>query len=878
MAASNGLRTNGIRSTGAAASTSPPNRNPANPPAGRTTTDVAHGLSEAQAVARLASEGYNELPARGRSGIFGLIGRILTEPMFLLLIGAVVLYLLLGDKREALVLAGSMLVIVTITLVQEQRTERALHALRDLSSPRAAVVRDGAARRIAGREVARGDIVLLSEGDRVPADGVLRASIDLAIDESLLTGESVAVDKHTDAEQQDMLPPEAGGGAFVYSGTLVVRGHGTAEILATGARTQLGRIGQTLATLKPEPTPLFLETRRLVRVIAVAGIGLCLVVTLLYALSRGGWVDAALAGTTLAMSVLPEEFPVVLTVFMALGAWRLSRRGLLTRRMPAIEALGAATVLAMDKTGTLTENRMSVAMLDDGTNPIELDGLATPAIDAASEHLLGVAQAACELDPFDPMERAISEATQRHAPVKIADLKRFSLVREYDLTPDLPAVTHVWQGGKDEPLRVAMKGAPEAVLPLCDLDAEGLVSLGLRVDALAHDGLRVLAVAETTVPGEALPESPRSFKLRFLGFVGLRDPVRKSVPGVLAQCRQAGIRVVMITGDHPQTARAVARAAGLDDGTVTAGGQLAAASDAELRALARDVSVFARTTPDQKLRLVRALRDNGEVVAMIGDGVNDAPALKAAHIGIAMGMRGTDVAREASALVLLDDELGSLVAAIGAGRQIYANVRSAMSYLLAVHLPLGGMGLAPLLFGWPLFLYPLHVAFLEFIIDPACSLVFEGERRGDGLMRQRPRDPRQRMFSPRMLLESLALGVTSLLAVAAVYAFALARLPANEARALGFVTLVVANLALILVNRSRTDSLVTVLARPNLAFWLVAVATSIALVIVVGVPHVAAAFRFAVPSLPAVMWAVLAAVVAVAWVGALKLATRPIRS
>jgi Ca2+-transporting ATPase len=810
------------------------------------------GLAQAEAERRLRAEGANDLPETDRHRFLGTLARVLAEPMFLLLCAAVGLYLLLGEVREALILASSLIAVVTITVLQERRAERALEALRDLSSPRAAVVRDGQLRRIAGREVVRGDIVLLSEGDRVPADGLLREATELAVDESLLTGESAAVQKQADPDAHTLSRPQAESRACVYSGTLVVHGHATAEIAATGAATELGRIGHALALLQPQRTPLYRETRRLVQWLALCGILLCLAVVVLYATLRGDWIAGALAGITLAMSILPEEFPVVLTVFLALGAWRLSKRSVLTRSMPAIETLGAATVLAVDKTGTLTENRMTLAVLDDGTRRVRLDEL-TGDVDARMRVILGAALGACEIDAFDPMERAILEAARRHAPEAVKRLGQMTLVREYELTPELLAVNHVWQGPGNGNLHIAAKGAPEALARLCRLAPDAAARLLKRTDELAGDGLRVLAVASLEFSGHDLPASPLDLRLQMHGLIGLMDPVRETVPAALEECRRAGIRVIMITGDHAATAGSIARAVGLDEAGILTGAQLAALSEGELRERVRQVSVYARTPPDEKLRLVQALRANGEIVAMTGDGVNDAPALKAAHIGIAMGGRGADVAREAAALVLLEDDFSALVTAIGVGRRIYDNIRNAMSYLLAVHIPLAGIGLLPVLLGWPLLLYPLHVVFLEFVIDPACSLVFETEQRGDRLMRQPPRDPRQRLFSKLMVVESVALGIASLVAVVVVYAAALLIVPDGEARALGFVALVAGNLVLILVNRSRDDSLATVLTRPNAAFWWISALTAAALALVLGIPSAAQAFAFDQPPLAAVV-------------------------
>ncbi|MGB5131224.1 MAG: cation-translocating P-type ATPase, partial [Steroidobacteraceae bacterium] len=833
---------------------------------------IRTGLTSAMAASRLEADGPNELPAARGRRLLDMLLRILAEPMFLLLCVAVVLYVVLGELREALVLATSLVAVVVISASQERRAERALEALRDLSSPRAAVLRDGELRRVAGREVVRGDTVMLAEGDRVPADGVLLESIDLEIDESLLTGESLPAAKL--AAQATTGIGEAPAESRVFSGCLVVRGHATAEITATGAGTELGRIGHALATLKPQQTLLYRETRRMVLWLAVLGVALCLAVLFLYAALRGGWVEGALAGITLAMSILPEEFAVVLTVFLALGAWRLSRQGVLTRRMPAIEALGAATVLAVDKTGTLTENRMIVSVLDDGAVRLALDGR-SDALDPGMRDLLGAALAACEIQAFDPMERAIAAAARQHAPQHAEDLGRMALVHEYELTAELLAVTHVWKDAASGHLLIATKGAPEAIAGLCRLEAAEVSRLLERVEEIARDGQRVLAVARAELPGEKPPATPREMHFRLLGLIGLRDPVRKTVPAALAHCHRAGIRVVMITGDHPGTARAVAQAVGLDHsrGLLT-GSELASMDEATLRERASAVNVYARVAPAEKLRLVRALRAHGGVVAMTGDGVNDAPALKAADIGIAMGSRGTDVAREAASLVLVDDDFGGLVTAIRMGRRIYENIRSAMSYLLAVHIPLAGAGLLPLLLGWPLLLFPLHVVFLEFVIDPACSLVFEGEHRGEEIMRRPPRAQGERLFSGKMLLESVALGLVSLAAVALVYGIALSQYSDGQARALAFIVLVVNNLALILVSRSQTDSLAAVLRRPNRAFWVISVLAIGALIGVCSLPSVSAAFRFEAPPISAALAAAVTGMGIVAITGILRSALR----
>ena len=797
----------------------------------------AAGLSTSEAARRFSAEGPNALPSPDRRSGAAIVIGVLREPMFSLLVAAAGVYLLLGDLREALVLAASIVVVMAITVVQERKAERALEALRDLSSPRALVVRDGAVRRIAGAQVVRGDLLLLAEGDRVPADARLMAANELTLNESMLTGESLPVDKRE---------------GLVYSGTLVVKGQGRAEVVATGARTELGRIGASLATLSPEKTRLELETARIVRIVATFAVLLSVLLCAYYGLARAEWLTGILAGLTLAMAILPEEFPVVLTVFLALGAWRISRHGVLTRRMPAIETLGSATVLCVDKTGTLTENRMALADV----------------IGDDASRVSAAAALACELEPFDPMERAILAAA---APQVAAMRRAWSLEQDYPMTGAFLAVCHAWRAPSGE-RRVAIKGAAETVLPLCGMDPGARGAQALVADAAAR-GLRLLAVAEANWGNAPLPAHPSGFRFRWLGYVALADPLRAEVPQAVALCRQAGIRVVMITGDFAGTALAIAEQAGIDAaGGALTGQQIAALDDAALAAAARRVHVFARILPQQKLRLVQAFKAAGEIVAMTGDGVNDAPALKAAHIGVAMGRRGTDVAREASSLVLLEDDFGSIVATVRLGRRIYENIRNAMRYLIAVHVPTAGMSFLPLAFGWPVLFYPVHIVFLEFIIDPACSVAFEAERSEEGAMRRPPRQPAEPLFGARMLAVSLGLGLSLLTSVGLVYAWAAASgRPDGEVRALGFASVVFGNLALILATRSRDRALLAVLARPNPALWWIVGGTLAALAGALYVPAAASLFRFAPLGWAELAVALGAGLSGIAWLEALKL-------
>ena len=793
-----------------------------------------NGLSDAEAQRRLAADGPNSLP-EARQRLWTLLLRTVREPMFLLLLGAAAVYLVLGDWLEGAVLLGMVGLTVGLTLFQAGRTEHALRALRDLSCPRALVLRDGRQLRIAGSELVRGDLLLLAEGDRVAADAVLVQGQALRVDESLLTGEAWAVDKRV---AEGPLPPAVPGGEespYLWSGTLVLQGDGVARVTATGARTELGKIGRSLQAIGSEVSPLQRDANRMVRLMALAGVAASLAVTVLYGVRGGAWLPAILAGIALSMSLLPEEFPVIMTVFPAIGAWRMARAQVLTRRLDAVEALGSITVLCTDKTGTLTENRMQVAQLYAGGDflrlPCEGEGLPPPFGD-----LVRFAALASKPRASDPMELAFHRLA--------GPVRQDGLLREYPLSPALRAMTHVWEAGADEPATVAAKGAPEAIGALCRLDGEELARLHRAAGTMAAQGLRVLAVARAGHARGELPAGQDGFRFSLLGLIGLTDPLRAEVPDAIAQCRTAGIRVIMITGDYPATAANIAQRAGLPGSGVLDGATLDLLDDGALRERLAHATVCARIGPLQKLRIVEALKANCEVVGMTGDGVNDAPALKAAHVGIAMGRRGTDVAREAAALVLLDDNFASIVRGIRLGRRIFGNMRNAMSYVLAIHVPIAGMALLPALLGWPVLLYPMHIAFLELIIDPACSLAFENEVSESRAMRQPPRAPGSPLLDGRTLGRALLQGAVGLLAAALTYAWALHALPGAAARAAGFAALVLVNLSLIFSNLPRQYARLAGLAADNRAPYIVAAVACCMLLLVLYIPPVGQAFQF----------------------------------
>ena len=833
------------------------------------------GLSDEEAATRLKTEGYNELPSAKPRTVFDTAWDVVREPMFLLLVACGLIYLLLGDHVEALMLLGFVFVVMGITLFQERRTERALEALRDLSSPRALVIRSGEEKRIAGREVVRGDILVLNEGDRVPADAVLLSSVNLTADESLLTGESVPVRKLTWDGAQEMGRPGGDDLPFVYSGTLLVQGHGVGEVRATGANTELGKIGKALQTAEQEDTPLQRETGRLVRNIAIFGVAMCALVIVAYGLTRGDWLNGFLAGIALAMALLPEEFPVVLTIFLALGAWRIAQKQVLTRRMPAIETLGAATVLCADKTGTLTLNKMTLAQLSVAGDFCDL----RQPIGELPEKFHTLAEfsiLASQRDPFDPMEKAILQVGDQYLTATEHLHNDWKLIQEYPLSKKLLALSHVWRSPDGQDYVIASKGAPEAIADLCHFTPSQLQELLPRITHMANNGLRVLGVARARFQHTDLPQEQHDFAFEFIGLIGLADPIRPTVPAAIKLCQAAGVRVVMITGDYPGTAQNIARQIGLTphDQFIT-GPELDQMDDVELRRRIAHANIFARVVPEQKLRIVNALKANGEVVAMTGDGVNDAPALKAAHIGVAMGARGTDVARESSALVLLDDDFSSIVQAVRLGRRIFDNIKKAVAYIFAIHVPIAGLTLIPVLFKLPLILTPVHILFLELIIDPACSTIFEGEPEESNVMQRPPRSPHEPLFSKRTIFLSVLQGLGVLAVTLAVYVIALQRgQDESEARALTFTTLIVANLGLILANRSWSRTIPETLHTPNKALWWVLGGALLFMGLVLFVPVLRDLFKFTYLHPNDLLLCLTAGILSIAWFEILKYFTR----
>jgi P-type Ca2+ transporter type 2C len=790
------------------------------------------GLSSTEAAQKLRDVGLNELPSAKPKTIWGIAWEVMKEPMFLLLISCGTLYLILGDYREGVILLSTISVIIGITFYQYRKTERALETLKNLSSPRALVVRDGVEQRIAGRDVVPGDVLILNEGDRVPADAVLAESLNLLIDESILTGESVPVLKN-------LLPDKE---IAVFSGTLVLAGKGVALVNATGLKTELGKIGVSLQGIEESDTRLQKEMKVLVRNFAIAGVAITILVIAMFYFTRGQLIQAILTGLSAAMAILPEEFPVVLTVFLALGAWGLSKRNVLTRKPSAIETLGSATVLCSDKTGTITQNKMEVRALCVGNSIVDKPNFVsqtefvTPIILAAAH--------ACVPDSHDPMEKAMLDLA-----VSLRKDDQIKVVKEYAFTRELMAMTRLLTDEKTKQTIAYCKGAPEFVLRLCGLQEADIQHNTELVHKLAARGLRVLAVAQTVVNETTFPQNQAGFQFNYIGLVGLADPIRPEVPQAVKECLAAGVKVIMITGDYPETARSIAREIGLPDEKIISGKELEALSEAELRKEISNVNVFARVLPEQKLRIVNALKANNEVVAMTGDGVNDAPALKAANIGVAMGLKGTDVSREAASLVLLDDNFASIVMAIRQGRKIFDNLQKAMAYILAIHIPIIGLTLIPaFISSLPVLLLPLHIVFMELIIDPACSVAFESEGEEKGIMNRPPRSPHVKFFGTGKILNSIFQGSMLLLMVIGVYWLSIWEgHTEGEVRAIAFSALIIGNIFLILTNLSKTRSVLFVLTEKNPSLKFILAGAILILLTILHVPALLEIFSFEFP-------------------------------
>ncbi|MBC7537455.1 MAG: cation-translocating P-type ATPase [Bacteriovorax sp.] len=791
------------------------------------------GLSLALILQRQEKEGLNELPSSKPKKIYSFFFEVLKEPMVYLLLGCGIVYFFLGDHQEAIMLLAFLFLIIGITIIQETKAGRALEALRELSSPRALVLRNGKKIRIAGREVVREEIIFLSEGDRVPADSTLISGTNIAIDESLLTGESVPVAKKIEEK--------------IFASTTVIRGQGIAVVDDIGSNTQIGKIGSSIQQIEIISTRLEQQTNKLVKRLAWLAFFLCALVVIVYSVTHHNWIEGSLIGLSLGMAILPNELPAVLTIFFAMGAWRLSKRSVLTRKISAVENLGSITVLCVDKTGTLTLNQMAIQKIYSQKKLIDLSDSNVLSLPEEFHETLEFGILASRKDPFDPMELAFTSAGLKFLKGSEHLHHDWNLEKEYPLSPELLSITHAWKPNSGGGFVIGAKGAPEAIIDLCHMNEIQTNITKQKAEEMASLGLRVLGVAKSRIETSQLPSKQHDFEFSFLGLIGITDPIRAGIQESISECHSAGIRVIMLTGDHPLTASSIAKKIGLQNPTqVITGTQMESLSDVELVELTKNMSVFSRVMPSQKLRLVDSLKKAGEIVAMTGDGVNDAPALKSAHIGIAMGGRGTDVARESSAIVLLDDDFSSIVEAIRTGRRVYTNIKNALIYLFAIHIPIAGMSVLPVLLGLPLVLLPAHIALLHLIIEPASSIAFEVEPASSDSMTKKPRSPSEPLFNNEIWHSSLLRGTTLFAALASVYFIALGRNHGEEdARTLVFSTLILSNTFLIFLSRGSNISLKSKFKNKpnNVVMWLT-VASIVMLGFALYLPALRAVLRF----------------------------------
>lgn len=780
-----------------------------------TRTHGLDGLSAQQIRDARERFGRNEIMGKKHS-LLNYSKDVVKEPMVILLLVAALLYFVSGETGDGIFMTCAVFLVISISLYQESRSRNALRVLKSLTQPTCKVIRDGEIQEVNREEIVVGDLAMVEEGVTVPADGLIIQSNDFSVNESTLTGESLPVNKGSGTGKDPNSVNE------VFQGTTVVAGLAIFEVTAVGDKTALGRIGKSVDSIQDEKTPLQLQINNFVRKMAFAGIIVFLIVWAINYFQSNDMLDSLLKALTLAMSVLPEEIPVAFTTFMALGAWRLMKLGIIVKQTKTVETLGSATVICIDKTGTITENRMSLA----NVFVLSTGKISSPGAGPEEFELISAAMWASEPIPFDPMEKALHDAYERSA--SSDERGRFRMLHEYPLEGKPPMMTHVLENNRGERI-VSAKGAPEALLTVSQLTSEEVTMVTKALNTFTKDGYRVLAVGTSGFTGNDFPARQQELKFRFMGLVAFFDPPKKNIEAVFQAFYRAGISVKIITGDNPATTSTIARQVKFRGAELTmTGEQLMTMDEKQLNKKVMEVSVFTRMFPDAKLRILNALKANNQIVAMTGDGVNDGPALKSAHIGIAMGKRGSELAKDVSSLILTDDDLAKTVDAIAMGRRIYANLKKAIQYIISIHIPIILTVLVPLVLGWvyPNIFSPVHVIFLELIMGPTCSIIYENEPIEKDAMLRQPRTFTKTFFSTRELGTSIVQGLVISFGALFVYQFSVHQ-GFNEAitRTMVFVTLITSNIFLTLVNRSFHYSVLTTLAYRNSLVLLIIGAT-----------------------------------------------------
>ena len=824
------------------------------------------GLTTKEAVLRQEQFGKNELAPQKKESFFHKVLHTVSEPMFVLLLVAAAIYFILGEPRDGAIMLIFVIGIISIDVIQEWKTDKTLNALKDLSAPHVKVIRDGQEVTIASVDLVPGDLMMIYEGVKIPADGIVIRCSDCCVDESSLTGEAEGVWK---VPTETALPTsDHWRKDYCYAGTLVTQGTATVAVDKIGPATEYGKIGMHVASAPDEPTPLQKQTASLVKLCAGIAAVLCALVGVITYINISDHalgnrlIESILSGITLAMAMIPEEFPVILTVFLSMGAWRLAKKQSLVRKLPSVETLGAVSVLCVDKTGTITMSQMTVQD--------------TWALNGDLDTLCEIMGLGCETEAYDPMEKAMLSHCDK-AGFSREHLFGGELITEYAFTNELKMMGHVWF--HDDEIMIAAKGSPERILTISKLSATERNQVDDKIREMSEQGLRVIAVGMMKPATEAdIPETIEDCQLTLCGLVGLADPPRESVKADIAICNQAGIRVVMITGDNGITAASIAKKIGMphSDHIIT-GDMLSEMSDDELREKVKDVSIFSRVIPEHKMRIVKAFKENGEIVAMTGDGVNDAPALKYADIGIAMGKRGSEVSREAADLILMDDNFSTIVDTVEDGRRIFDNIRKAVGYVFTIHIPIAFAALlAPLMGIAPnsLLLLPLHVVLLELIIDPTCSIVLERQPAETDIMERPPRNPNEKLLNAKILLKSVSQGLVLFVASFGTYICMLGQDPGNPelARTMGFAVIMLANLFLVQVNSSDHDFAVQSMKRlaTDKVMWVVNLGTLVGLFVILYTP-LNAFLKFAPLTIGQFLIVLAIAAISVLWYELVKL-------
>lgn len=809
------------------------------------------GLTQAEADRRLAGDGPNVLYSAGSGQLWKTALGILAEPMILLLLAAILLYFILGQNNEGFMLLAAVLVVASISFFQTVKSDQALRELGKLTEPRIEVLRDGLLKPISAAQIVQGDLVLAEEGMNIPCDGLIIRAYDLSLNEAALTGESVAVAKTA--------------GDSIFGGTLVSSGSVFFEAVATGSRSEIGKLGRSMENLSKEKTLLQRQIDRFVQSMAWVGLFAFLSILLLHWLETGDFIHSLLRGLTVAMALIPEEIPVAFASFMALGALKLSSRNVLAKEPRTVESLGAATVLCVDKTGTITTDGMELAWLvspSGAFRPVNEDGLSGEA-----KAILHAARISSEPKPFDAMEKAIGDAYE-----KVFGSFSGELIMEYPLSGKPPMMTHIIRN-QDGERKVAAKGALEKILEVCRVEGPLKQEIAAKSEDFSSRGFRVLGVAASDVGHGDFPANQEDFDWNFLGFIALFNPPKENAAEVIHGFMQAGIQVKMITGDYPATASAIARMVGIQHEQLLTGEQIMQMKPESLVEIAGRVHVYARMFPEAKLRVIQALKESGEIVAMTGDGVNDGPALKAAHIGVAMGERGTEIARQAASLVLVRDDLRGMLEAVDLGRKIYLNLKKAVSYIVSIHVPIILLVALPLFFGWSFteLFTPVHVIFLELVMGPTCSIAFENEPAETGSWRRNEKKSFGNFLSARELGGSLLQGLfISGLILFLYYSDMQASLSEEVIRTRAFAVLVFCNILLTLVNRSFYQPFWKTLLIPNRVLWLMLSLTIGLLLLALYQPQVRGLFGFCRLEWQEVLFCFLMALPAVLWVELLK--------